>query len=88
MKQLGIILSAAIGIIIPVLLGAQTGPPVSAVNASSTSMVTHSPPVQQTEPQRTILQSDASSITIKYQFNGYDIATKTESGMEYQFLQQ
>lgn len=87
MKQLNRIVAITLGILIPVMLSAQIGPHGTPLNASSSSLVTQSTPVSETEPQRTIINSDVSSITIQYRFHGFEIATKSESGLEYQFLQ-
>ena len=87
MKNLFKIFKVVLGLSIPFSMVAQSTFPNLSQNSLPISLVTNNIPIEQTEPQRTIINSDENSITINYKFNGYQIANRQEANQSYQYIQ-
>ncbi len=54
--------------------------------APSVALRQNSTPLSKTRPTRSIIQSDISSLTIEYHFNGFTTSSRTHDGIVYNYL--
>jgi hypothetical protein len=85
MKLLNKILTAT-GAIITLVATAQSGPPGLNNSASAVPLITNSSPVEMSEPQRFILSSDMSGITLEYDFKGFGVSNRIHNGITFNYI--